>query len=204
MSWLDRLRPRGFTVGDAAILPYRKGYNPGERVVSNQIYFPHTGGICPFADSAVISQCNHMGSQANLMLQQNNLGTPWSKKLVSAWACRDWEIMALALEMRPGASPHIGLCWNGNCNGKTCVCVSCKLRWHNCDRSSHKCMMQSYYSIELLEETPTMFGCCSRLPNNARVRSPSWSYDLIYDVVRAWPDSYQERNVWNAAPAWTL
>jgi len=37
-------------------------------------------------------------------------------------------------------------------------------------------------------------GSWSRLPDHLRVRYPSWSYDLIYDIVQVWPDSYQERN----------
>jgi hypothetical protein len=35
------------------------------------------------------------------------------------------EIMLLAVEMRPGASRRIGLCWNGSCNGTTFVYISC-------------------------------------------------------------------------------
>jgi hypothetical protein len=55
-------------------------------------------------------------------------------------------------------------------------------------------MMQSYYSIDLLEEVCTLCQQCSQLPNHTNVGCPSRSYDLIYDIAWVWPNSSQERN----------
>jgi hypothetical protein len=71
------------------------------------------------AGTAVVSLSYYAGSQANLMLEWNNLGTPRTRTVVSAWAGSNWGIFTLAVDMRPGASPHIGLCRSGNCNIKT-------------------------------------------------------------------------------------
>jgi hypothetical protein len=79
MSRLDMLRPSGFTFDVATTLPDREGYNPTDHVVSNQIHFPDTRGICLAADWAVLGHCNHLGSQANLMLERNNSGNPQPK-----------------------------------------------------------------------------------------------------------------------------
>ena len=35
-------------------------------------------------------------------------------------------------------------------------------------------------------------GRYSQQPNHTRVRCSSWSYDLIYDIVQLWSDSYPE------------
>jgi hypothetical protein len=79
----------------------------------------------------------------------------------------------------------------GNCNT---VCVSFNLHWHSSGWPPRKTMMQSYYIITLHKAVCTLCRQLSRLPNHTRVRCPSWSYDLIYDIVRVWPDSYQECN----------
>jgi hypothetical protein len=54
--------------------------------------------------------------------------------------------MTLSVDMRSEASPHIGLRQNGNCK-------SFNLHRHSTGGSPGKSMMQSYYSIDLLEDT---------------------------------------------------
>jgi len=45
-SRLNKFRLSGFIFDDAATLPNRKGYNPAERVVFNQIHFPTLKWLC--------------------------------------------------------------------------------------------------------------------------------------------------------------
>jgi len=99
--------------------------------------------------------------------------------------------MTVAVDTRQGATPHLGLCRNGHCNA---VCVSFNLHRHSSGWLPCKPMMESYYSIDLLEEICALCRQHSRLPNHTSVRFPSWSYDLIYDIVQVWPDPYQECN----------
>jgi hypothetical protein len=116
------------------------------------------------------------------------LGTPQPMGMLPAQAGCDWEIIILADDMRPGATPHIGLYRNGNCNAK---CMSFNLYQHSSGWPPRKPMMQSYYSIDLLEDVCTLYRYRSRLPNHTSVRYTSWSYDLIYDIIQVWADSYQ-------------
>ena len=83
------------------------------------------------------------------------------------------------------------------------VYTSFNLHWHGISLSLIKSMMQAYYSMFLLKTHPSKYGYVFQLPNYTRVRCPSGSYDLIYDIMRLWPDSYQERNALNTSPAWT-
>jgi len=51
-------------------------------------------------------------------------------------------------------------------------------------------------TIVLLEKRvyQTKYRYMFRLLNHSSTRCPSWSYDLIYDIVWVWPDYYQECN----------
>jgi len=106
--------------------------------------------------------------------------------------------MTLAVDMRPGASPHIDLWRNGNCNNTTCLrmnaYVSFNLHWHSIGVSPIESMTQSYYSIDLRKAHSDWVQICVPITEHTRARSPSWRYDLIYDIVQVWPDSYQECN----------
>ena len=104
----------------------------------------------------------------------------------------EWGIMTLVVDMRPIATPHIGVWCYGNC--KYHGYVSFNLHRHSSGCPPRKPMMQSYYSIDQLEDVCMLCRQCSRLPNHMIVRCPSWSYDPIYDMLRVWPDSYQEHN----------
>ena len=147
-----------------------------------------------------LATCKYKGSRANLMLERNNSSTPRPKWIVSAWQWCDWEIMTLAVEMRPGASPHNGLCWirklqelsvqrrGGACHlFDTGICVG----W-----SLSKSIRQWSYSIHCLKVRINYVGYVFQIPNHMSARCQSWSYNLIYDIVRLWPDSYQKRNLW--------
>jgi hypothetical protein len=75
-----------------------------------------------------------VGPQANLLWERNTLGTPRPKRVVSAWAGCDWKTFTLAVDMRPGASPHIELCQIGNCNeyaNKSMLAIVAIGRWVN-------------------------------------------------------------------------
>jgi hypothetical protein len=62
--------------------------------------------------------------------------------------------MTLVVDMRPIATPHTGLCGKATASAfrsDTEVRVSFNLRWHSSGCPPRKPMMQSYYSIDLLE-----------------------------------------------------
>jgi len=48
-----------------------------------------------------------------------------------------------------------------------------------------------YYGKRILTKNRYVF----QSPKHTSARWPSWSYDLIYDIVGVWPDQYQEHNV---------
>jgi len=59
--------------------------------------------------------------------------------------------MTLAYDMRPGASPHIGLCRNDSArcmtgSEETCV-YDINVHWHRISGSLFKPMRQLYYSM---------------------------------------------------------
>ena len=106
--------------------------------------------------------------------------------------------MTLAVDMRPGASPHIGLWQNGNCNVTTClVCMrTCHLSYIGIVSVGHWLNLWRNHTTLLISGKcyPTTYGYAFQLPKHTSARCSSWSYDLIYNIVRVWPDLYQERN----------
>jgi len=81
--------------------------------------------------------------------------------------------------------------------------TSFNLYWHSISWSLIKSIMQAYYSMFLLKTRPSQYGYVFQLQNYTRGRCPSGSYNLIYDIMRLWPDSYQERNALNTSSTWT-
>jgi len=88
-------------------------------------------------------------------------------------------------DMRPGASSHIGLCWNGNCNDTTglraCVYVI-NLHWHSISWLLIKSMMQVYFGMSLLEMRPSKNGYVLQLPNRCGETAELESRELIINT----------------------
>jgi len=61
--------------------------------------------------------------------------------------------MTLTVDTRSEESRHIGLWWYGNCQKQRNVCTSFNLHRHSTGWPPCKSMMQSYHSIDLLEDT---------------------------------------------------
>jgi hypothetical protein len=128
--------------------------------------------------------------KTNLLCGVGALGNPWPKGMVPAWAAawlRDYDI---GCWYEAYCNPAHWRVRNGNCK---CTHVI-NLHRHSCGCPPRQPMMQSYCSIDLLEDVCTLCWQRSRLPNHTSGRCPSWSYDLIYDIVQVWADSYQWRN----------
>jgi len=84
--------------------------------------------------------------------------------------------MILADDMRPNATPHIGACATATARAfrsDTKVCVSSNLHQHSGGCPPCKPMMQSYYSIDQLEDAVRYVSSRSRIPNHTSVRCPS-------------------------------
>ena len=84
--------------------------------------------------------------------------------------------MTLAVDMRPIASLHSGLCGMATARAfrsDTKEHVSFNLHRHSSGCPPRESMMQSYYSIGLLEDVVHYVGKRSRLPNHTSVRCSS-------------------------------
>jgi hypothetical protein len=131
------------------------------------------------------------------MLEQNNLGTPRPKRLVSAYAWCDWKIMMLAVDMRPGASPHIKVWQNGNCKVRLAVACMHMCHWIYIDivLVGHQISIWHCYSTQMINGNyvPTKYGYVIQFPNHTWVQCPSWRNAPISGIVQVWPDSDQKR-----------
>jgi hypothetical protein len=186
-------------------LPDRKGYNPAEQVIFNHIDLSTLEWLCLIGVEQRSSYPQTRQSLAaaikwdlktNLLCEVGALGYPRPKGWSRPKQRHDWGIMTLAVDMRPLATLHIRVCGMetvSTCRPRTAVRVSFNLYPHSSGCAPRKPMMQSYYSIDYLEAVCTLCRRLSRLPNHMSVRCPCWSYDMIYDIVQVWADSYQYR-----------
>jgi hypothetical protein len=106
--------------------------------------------------------------------------------------------MILAVDIRPGASPHVELWQNGNCKHQHDYNTR-----HTCHRISIRIVLV-VHRLNLWRDDTTVFICGQHIPakfeyvfqllNHMSTRCPSWSYGLIYDIVWVWPDFDHEHN----------
>ena len=188
-------------------MPDRKALNPAELVVFNQIHDADTSGICLIGlENTPTDKLGSWYSEAITWDLKPNLlykvgywaltgRREWSRP--ELWC--DWEIMTLAVEIRPGASLRIGLWWNGNCKVRlalTCMCTCHSIYIGMV--SVGRCANSWCGNIVVLlgAERTDYIWIHVQITVNMRVRCLSWSYDPIYHIMRLWPDSYQE---WNAS-----
>jgi hypothetical protein len=109
-----------------------------------------------------------------------SLGFPLPKWIALAVAQCDWEMMTLAHNMSPGASLHIDLWRNGSCNNTTCHRMHAYLSynpiWHSRGGSPPQHVIQSYYSIDLLEGTTTTLV---DVPNDQIIRAQDVEVEIM-------------------------
>jgi hypothetical protein len=118
--------------------------------------------------------------------------------MVSAEALYDWENMMLAVDMRPGVSPHSELWQNGNCNLRRTLAYMriCHLIFIAIVSVSWELNLWHYHATVLIEGKciPTKSGYIVQLPNPMMANCQTWRYNPTYNNGWVWPDSYQECN----------
>jgi hypothetical protein len=180
------------------------GYYPAERVIFNQIHFPMLEWLCLIG---VVQRSAYPQTRQSLVA-----AITWDLKTGYLMWCRSTG-HSPAKGNGPGLSSsmieglwHWLLTWD-LLHPRTLACAewqlqelsdqdrksACHLNLH---RHSSGCPPRKTYDAIILQywlarRRLTTMWQRSRLPNHTRVRCPSWSYDLIYDIVQVWADSYQ-------------